>query len=60
MPVEPAIGILGSAGRMGRAIAELIPEMGTRLAGGTDVGDDRAALAREAGAAVVALLERAP
>ena len=48
MPAEPAIGILGSAGRMGRAIAALIPEMGARLAGGCDVGDDPAALARAA------------
>ena len=48
MPAEPAIGIFGSAGRMGRAIAELIPEMGARLAGGCDVGGDPAVLAREA------------
>lgn len=48
MPAEPAIGILGSAGRMGRAIAALMPEMNARLAGGSDVGDDSVALAREA------------
>ena len=42
-----AIGILGAAGRMGKAIAELLVEGGeARLAGGADVGDDAAALAR--------------
>jgi len=42
-----AIGILGAAGRMGKAIAELLAEGGeARLAGGADVGDDAAALAR--------------
>jgi len=46
MAAERAIGVLGSAGRMGRAIAELIPDLGARLAGGTDVGDDPAPLAR--------------
>jgi 4-hydroxy-tetrahydrodipicolinate reductase len=48
MPAEPTIGILGSAGRMGRAIAELIPELGARLAGGIDAGEDPAMLARDA------------
>lgn len=48
MAAEPAIGVLGGAGRMGRAITSLIPELGARLAGGTDVGDDPAPLAREA------------
>jgi len=48
MAAEPAIGVYGSAGRMGRAIAELIPELGARLAGGIDLGDDPGPLAREA------------
>ena len=37
------IGILGAAGRMGRAIARLLE--GDELAGGADLGDDAAALA---------------
>ncbi|MGQ0588929.1 MAG: 4-hydroxy-tetrahydrodipicolinate reductase [Sphingosinicella sp.] len=41
------IGILGSAGRMGRAIAAAIEgEAEANLAGGADQGDDPAALAR--------------
>ncbi len=40
-----AIGILGSAGRMGRAIAEMISEHGATLAGGIDAGGDPRALA---------------
>ena len=48
MADEPAIGIYGSAGRMGRAIAEALPGFGARLAGGTDAGDDPAPLARTA------------
>ncbi len=43
-----AIGILGSAGRMGRAIALAIPEYGVTLAGGIDVAGDRASLAAAA------------
>ena len=43
-----AIGIYGSAGRMGRAIAELIEIEGARYAGGADAGDDADALARAA------------
>ena len=39
------IGILGSAGRMGRAIAAAIPEYDARLAGGVDAGGDVRALA---------------
>lgn len=39
------IGILGSRGRMGVAIAHVMDEMGAVLAGGVDAGDDVAALA---------------
>jgi 4-hydroxy-tetrahydrodipicolinate reductase len=48
MAAEPAIGIYGSAGRMGHAIAELAPALGARIAGGTDLGDDPAPLAAAA------------
>jgi 4-hydroxy-tetrahydrodipicolinate reductase len=48
MSADPAIGILGSAGRMGRAIAETLPEFRARLAGGCDSGDAPAPLARSA------------
>ncbi len=41
-----SIGILGSRGRMGAAIAAVIPSLGATLAGGTDVDGDAAALAR--------------
>jgi 4-hydroxy-tetrahydrodipicolinate reductase len=41
------IGIIGAAGRMGRAIAAVLEQAGeARLAGGVDQGDDVAALAR--------------
>lgn len=40
-----AIGIYGSAGRMGRAITESIEIAGATLAGGVDAGDDPASLA---------------
>ncbi|MFM9976975.1 MAG: 4-hydroxy-tetrahydrodipicolinate reductase [Sphingomonadaceae bacterium] len=40
-----AIGIFGSAGRMGQALADAIPALGARIAGCTDAGDDAAALA---------------
>ncbi|MGJ3648984.1 4-hydroxy-tetrahydrodipicolinate reductase [Sphingomonas sp. GlSt437] len=43
-----AIGILGSAGRMGRAIAALIEDYGATLAGGIDAGGDPAPLAKAA------------
>lgn len=43
-----AIGIFGSAGRMGRAITAAIPEFGATLAGGIDVAGNRAALAEAA------------
>ena len=39
------IGIIGSAGRMGQAIARVIEASGHDLAGGIDQGDDPAALA---------------
>lgn len=41
-----AIGILGAAGRMGKAVAEAV-EGRAALAGGTDLGGDAAALARQ-------------
>ena len=42
-----AIGMLGAAGRMGKAIAELLADHDeARLAGGADVGDDAGPLAR--------------
>ena len=41
-----AIGILGSAGRMGKAIAGLLGDYGATLAGGIDAGGDPLALAR--------------
>lgn len=40
------IGIIGSQGRMGQAIAAAIADAGEDLAGGVDQGDDVAALAR--------------
>jgi 4-hydroxy-tetrahydrodipicolinate reductase len=43
-----AIGIYGSGGRMGRAIADLIEAEGARLAGGVDAVGDPLALARRA------------
>ena len=43
-----AIGIFGSAGRMGQAIAATISDLGATLAGGVDAGDDPAALAQAA------------
>ncbi|MBS0481580.1 MAG: 4-hydroxy-tetrahydrodipicolinate reductase [Proteobacteria bacterium] len=39
------IGIIGSAGRMGQALAEAVVAAGDELAGGADKGDDVAALA---------------
>src|SRR5688572_11456881 len=41
------IGILGSNGRMGRAIAAVIAESGGIVAGGADQGDDLGPLAAE-------------
>lgn len=43
-----AIGIFGSAGRMGRAIAAAIPGYAATLAGGVDTGDDPAPVAAAA------------
>ncbi|MGR6328489.1 4-hydroxy-tetrahydrodipicolinate reductase [Sphingomonas sp. XXL09] len=43
-----AIGIYGSGGRMGRAIADLAEAEGATLAGGTGAGGDPLALARRA------------
>lgn len=45
---SPAIGIYGSAGRMGRAIVDAIEAAGASLAGGVDAGEDPAPLARTA------------
>ena len=43
-----AVGIYGSAGRMGRAIADILEDEGAAFAGGADAGDDAAALASAA------------
>ncbi|WP_034157132.1 4-hydroxy-tetrahydrodipicolinate reductase [Sphingomonas sp. ERG5] len=43
-----AIGIIGSAGRMGQALAAAIPDLGATLVGGIDAGGDPAVLTREA------------
>lgn len=43
-----SIGIYGALGRMGRAIAEVAPSLGARLAGGADRSGDFAELARTA------------
>src|SRR5687768_10233180 len=43
-----AIGIIGSAGRMGQALAAAVPDLGATLAGGIDAGGDPATLAHEA------------
>ena len=43
-----AIGILGSAGRMGQAIAAALADRGVALAGGIDAGGDPVALAHAA------------
>lgn len=43
-----AIGIIGSAGRMGRAIAAALPDHDVTLAGGVDAGGDLTALAAAA------------
>ncbi|WP_242138336.1 MULTISPECIES: 4-hydroxy-tetrahydrodipicolinate reductase [unclassified Sphingomonas] len=42
-----AIGIIGSAGRMGQALAAAVPDLGATLAGGIDAGGDPAALAHD-------------
>lgn len=43
-----AIGIFGNAGRMGRAIAAAMPDLGATLAGGIDAGQDPHPVARTA------------
>ncbi|MCM8730880.1 4-hydroxy-tetrahydrodipicolinate reductase [Hephaestia sp. GCM10023244] len=47
-----SIGIFGSAGRMGRAIADLLATEGLTLAGGTDIGDAPGPVAEAADALV--------
>ncbi|MGU3392188.1 4-hydroxy-tetrahydrodipicolinate reductase [Sphingomonas sp. M1A8_2b] len=47
-PSTTAIGIYGSAGRMGRAIADAIETAGATLAGGVDAREDPNPLARTA------------
>jgi 4-hydroxy-tetrahydrodipicolinate reductase len=42
-----SIGIYGSLGRMGQAIAEVAPVLGARIGGGADMDDDPAELARK-------------
>ncbi|MBR0553848.1 4-hydroxy-tetrahydrodipicolinate reductase [Stakelama marina] len=42
-----AIGIFGHLGRMGTAIADVIPDAGAKFAGGIDHGGDPQALARD-------------
>lgn len=42
-----AIGIIGSAGRMGHALAAIVPDLGATLAGGIDAGGDPAGLAHD-------------
>jgi 4-hydroxy-tetrahydrodipicolinate reductase len=43
-----AVGIFGSAGRMGQALAAAVPDLGATLAGGTDAGGDPVVLAKAA------------
>ena len=43
-----SIGIYGSLGRMGQAIANAAPALGASIAGGADAQDDPAAIARKA------------
>jgi len=47
-PSRVRIGIYGSAGRMGRAIADIAEDAGAMIAGGTDARDDPVPLARAA------------
>ena len=42
------IGIIGSAGRMGQALAAVVPDLGGTLVGGIDAGGDAMLLARAA------------
>ncbi|MGN6376208.1 MAG: 4-hydroxy-tetrahydrodipicolinate reductase [Sphingomonas sp.] len=48
MAPEAAVGIFGRAGRMGRAIAEVLPDFAAHCAGGSDAGDDPLPIARAA------------
>ena len=41
-----AIGIIGSAGRMGQALARVASDFGATIAGGIDAGGDPTALAQ--------------
>ena len=43
-----AIGIIGSAGRMGQALAAAVPDLGATLIGGIDAGGDPVSLAHDA------------
>ncbi|NML08099.1 4-hydroxy-tetrahydrodipicolinate reductase [Sphingomonas sp. G-3-2-10] len=43
-----SIGIYGSLGRMGQAIADIAPSLGATIAGGADMADDPADIARKA------------
>ena len=43
-----SIGIYGRLGRMGQAIAAVIPELGATLAGGADAGENPEGIARRA------------
>lgn len=43
-----SIGIYGSLGRMGQAIASVAPSLGARIAGGADMTDDPGDIARKA------------
>src|SRR3954470_20528834 len=43
-----SIGIFGSMGRMGQAITAVAPTLGASIAGGCDMADDPADLARKA------------
>ncbi|GGA59135.1 4-hydroxy-tetrahydrodipicolinate reductase [Sphingomonas psychrolutea] len=43
-----AIGIIGSAGRMGQALAVAVPDLGATLIGGIDAGGDPVSLAHDA------------
>jgi 4-hydroxy-tetrahydrodipicolinate reductase len=45
LAIMARIGIIGSAGRMGQALAQAIAEAGHQPSGGVDRGDDAAALA---------------
>ena len=52
MAIGKRIGIIGSAGRMGQALAQAVEAAGQVLSGGIDKGGDPLALARESDALV--------